>query len=51
MKTQTEKDRAEKKVQIAIDKLIDLQGMGFCREEAERILDALRHLETRVRSC
>jgi hypothetical protein len=25
--------------------------MGFCREEAERILDALRHLETRVRSC
>ena len=46
--TQREKDRAEKKVQIAIDKMIDLKDMGFGCETIERILDKLRHLESKI---
>lgn len=47
-KTQTEKDKAEKKVQIAIDKVIDLVEMGFGCNDTERILEALRRMEGKV---
>ena len=46
--TQTQKDKATKKVEIAIDKIIDLQDMGIEGNECERVLDALRSLETRI---
>ena len=46
--TETEKRRAEKKVQIAIDKMIDLQDMGAGTSSIERILDSLRSLESEV---
>ncbi|MBL4656242.1 MAG: hypothetical protein JKY33_10520 [Bacteroidia bacterium] len=43
--TNTKIERAVKKVQIAIDKLIDLQGMGFDSSEIDRALEILRNLE------
>ena len=46
--TQNERNRAEKKIQIAIDKMIDLQDLGFGCEDIERILDRLRTLEIDV---
>jgi len=46
--TQSEKDRAEKKVQIAIDKMVDLQDIGFGSMQVTRILDALNELETEI---
>jgi flagellin-specific chaperone FliS len=46
-RTQREKDQAEKKCNIAIDKMIDLQDMGFGNEKIQRILDSLNEL----RSC
>ncbi len=46
--TQTELDKAEKKVQIAIDKMIDLQDMGFGNSKIETILQMLNSLETEI---
>lgn len=45
------KDKAIKKVEIAIDKIIDLQDnyrKGFIPDKTERILDLLRELETYI---
>lgn len=42
------KDRAEKKVQIAIDKMIDLQDAGFGCDAATRILEQLNALRHRI---
>jgi hypothetical protein len=39
-----EKARAAKKVEIAIDKLVDLQDMGFVSDLSARSLDLLREL-------
>ncbi len=47
-KTETEKRRAEKKVQIAIDKMVDLQDMGHGYDAVSRILDQLNNLETTI---
>ena len=54
MMTQTEKDKAERKVQIAIDKIMDLKSdydisddnFFFC----DRVLDVLNELESRIMS-
>ncbi len=46
--THTEVDRAVKKVQIAIDKMVDLQDMGHGDEMIERILDQLNMLEWKI---
>lgn len=43
--TQTQKDRAIKKVEIAIDKMIDLQDMGFRWDDVARILEMLNSLQ------
>jgi len=43
--TRIEKDKAIKKVQIAINKMIDLQDMGLGTGDIQRILDALWSLE------
>lgn len=48
--TQREKDRAEKKVEIAIDKMIDLKDMGFGDSSTENILDQLNRLCNKIRS-
>jgi len=54
MKNQTQKDKAEKKVQIAIDKIIDLKTdfvlSDYTFHYCERVLDMLRELESRVLS-
>lgn len=47
-KTQTEKDRAERKVNIAIDKMIDLQAAGFACDAVSRILEQLNALKCRI---
>lgn len=46
--TQTQKDRAQKKVEIAIDKMIDLQDMGAGCDTVERVLDSLRSLGSTI---
>ncbi len=46
--TQTELDKAEKKVQIAIDKMIDLKDMGFANSKVETILEMLNSLEIEI---
>lgn len=52
MRNQTQKDRAEKKVQIAIDKIMDLKSdfvlSDYTWHYCERVLDMLRELESRV---
>jgi len=42
--TQTEKDRAIKKIEIAIDKMVDLQDMGFGCNAVARVLETLNSL-------
>jgi len=42
--TNTEKERALKKVEIAIDKMVDLQDMGFGCEKVARSLEKLNAL-------
>lgn len=44
MRTQTEKDRANRKVDIAIDKMVDLQDMGFGNGTITEILQKLNSL-------
>lgn len=46
--TQRERERAQKKVEIAIDKMVDLQDMGFGTSAVEEILSALNALERRI---
>ena len=46
--TQTEIIRAEKKIDIAIDKLVDLQDMGFGNDTTMRILEMLNKLRSEV---
>ena len=41
-------DRAVKKAEIAIDKMIDLQDMGFGDENIMRILDKLNMLAHKI---
>lgn len=47
-RTRTEKDKVEKKIYIAIDKIIDIQDMGYGNNSTERILENLRHLMTEL---
>lgn len=46
--TNTERDRAIKKVEIAIDKMIDLQDMGFGNDNIGRILERLNREVDRI---
>ena len=46
--TQTEKYKALKKVEIAIDKMIDLQDMDIEANEAQRLLDKLNLLWSKI---
>ena len=46
--TYTEKEKAIKKVQIAIDKMVDLQDMGFGTVKVQEILDRLNALESSI---
>jgi len=46
--TQTDKNRAWKKVLIAIDKMIDLEDMGAGCDAVARLLDSLRGLESTI---
>ena len=46
--TQTELDRAERKVEIAIDKLVDLQDWGFGNYKTQEILDRLNSLNSEI---
>jgi hypothetical protein len=47
-KTQREKDQAEKKLNRAIDAMIDLQDLGFGNSQLQRILDALNSLRQHI---
>jgi len=47
-RTRTEIERAQKKVEIAINKMIDLQDMGFGCSAVEEILDRLRGLTRHI---
>jgi len=42
--TRTEKERATKKIEIAIDKMVDLLDMGFRSDAVQHILDQLNEL-------
>ena len=46
---QTEKNRAIKKIEIAIDKMVDLQSLGFGCDKITRILEQLNSLTTDIR--
>lgn len=48
-KTQREKDRAEKKCEIAIDKMVALQDSGFGCDTVTRVLDLLNSLQSQIR--
>lgn len=50
-KTETEKRRALKKVEIAIDKMVDLQDDGVTLASVGRVLDSLRMLESDMEEC
>lgn len=43
------KNKAIKKVEIAIDKMIDLQDMGFGCDNITRILEKLNNLASQLR--
>ena len=43
-RTKTDNTRARKKVEIAIDKMVDLQDMGYGTDAIARILDKLNIL-------
>lgn len=47
-KSKREKDRAVKKIEIAIDKMIDLCDMGFGCDSTNRILDKLNSLKYEI---
>lgn len=51
MKTETEKARALRKVEIAIDKMVDLQVMGFGCDSVSRILEMINRLESEIRNA
>jgi len=46
--TQAKKDKAIKKIEIAIDKMVDLQDMGIGWNAVQRILDALNGLRVDI---
>ena len=48
---ETEKRRAEKKVEIAIDKMIDLQDMGAGCDTVSRVLDSLNSLASQINAA
>lgn len=47
-KNRKERERAVKKVERAIDALVDLQDLGFGSGDVQRILDALNSLRARL---
>jgi hypothetical protein len=47
--TKAETERAQKKVEIAIDKLVDLQDMGFGCDAITRALELLNGLNMEAR--
>lgn len=49
--TKTETERACRKVEIAINKIIDLKDIGFGCDTTERILEQLNHLLTLIRDA
>lgn len=48
--TKSQKDSAERKIEIAIDKMVDLQDMGIGCEATSRVLEMLNHLLTVIRT-
>lgn len=48
--SRTEKERASRKVEIAIDKMVDLQDAGFGCDDITRILEQLNRLLNRIRA-
>ena len=48
--TRTEQERAIKKVEIAINKMVDLQDMGQGDAQVTRILEMLNSLESDFRT-
>ena len=48
--TNTEQKRAVKKAEIAIDKMVDLQDMGFGNDNIARILEKLNCEVNRIES-
>ncbi len=48
--TDTKKNYAIKKVQIAIDKLVDLHDLGFTNDKIRQCLDLLQSLETEIQT-
>jgi hypothetical protein len=48
MKTQKQKDRAERKVNKAIDAMMDLKADGFGCDTVERVLEMLNALRNRI---
>jgi len=46
--TQTKKDKAIKKIEIAIDKMVDLQDMGFGCDAIARVLEKLNGLRNDI---
>ena len=51
MKTRTEKERAIKRVEIAIDKMVALQDSGWGCDVVQRIIDQLNSLRTAIESA
>lgn len=48
MKKRITIDKAVKKVEIAIDKMVDLQDAGYGNNRIVRILEMLNELQTRL---
>jgi hypothetical protein len=48
--TKYQRERAIKKLEIAIDKLIDIQDMGFADDASARALELLNEKLSRLRS-
>ena len=46
--TLTNIDRAIKKIEIAIDKMVDLQDMGINSDEVKRVLEILKSLRNQL---
>jgi hypothetical protein len=42
------KTKAQRKIEIAIDKMVDLQSMVVESEEIQRVLDHLNNLRNRI---
>jgi len=48
MKTKSEKNKALKRVERAIDAMVDLMDMGFGTGDVQRVLDSLNHIRSQI---